>query len=171
MKNRKEQFSDLIFDYAVCRRFTARVAKTTTNPESRTVLNSITRDLDDSIEYMETGVPPWEYQSDLRAPRRRISLIADEHLLSVLKSKQGEVSGEEKDMTFDVALIEDLLKTLSTREKECYLLIKQSLFTYESTADMLNISVGSVKKHMQRATEKIEKNKKDNPFVSLKEWD
>ncbi|WP_408869054.1 hypothetical protein ACJYYY_02145 [Brochothrix campestris] len=168
--SRKEQFSDLLFEYAVCKRYVNREANKRTESTEKTLLNSMARDLGEAMEYMETGIDPWNYKSEASAPKRRITLIADEHLLSVLKSQQAPIEEELEANTFDEALLNDLLKNLSAREKECYLLIKQSLFSYNATADLLNISVGAVERFVIRATAKIEKNKQNNPFVELKEW-
>lgn len=167
---RKEQFSDLLFEYAICKRHVNRESNKRTESKEKTLLNGMARDLGDAINYMETGIEPWDYKSEMNAPKRRISLIADEHLLSVLKRQQYPLEDDVESNKFDEALLKDLLKNLSTREKECYLLIKQSLFSYSATADLLNISVGAVERFVIRATDKIEKNKQNNPFVELKEW-
>lgn len=168
---RKEQFSDLLFEYAICKRHVNRESNKRTESKEKTLLNGMARDLGDAIDYMETGIEPWDYKNEMNAPKRRISLIADEHLLSVLKRQQEPLEDDVESTKFDEALLEDLFKNLSTREKECYLLIKQSLFSYETAAELLNISVGNVKKSMNRATKKIEERKKNNPFVEMKEWD
>ena len=167
---RKEQFSDLLFEYAICKRHVNRESNKRTESKEKTLLNGMARDLGDAINYMETGIEPWDYKNEMNAPKRRISLIADEHLLSVLKRQQEPLEDDVESNKFDEALLENLLKNLSTREKECYLLIKQSLFSYSATADLLNISVGAVERFVIRAIEKIEKNKQNNPFVELKEW-
>lgn len=168
--DRKEQFNDLLFEYAICKRHVNRESNKRTESREKTLLNGIARDLGDAIDYMETGIEPWDYKNEMNAPKRRISLIADEHLLSVLKRQQEPLEDDVESNKFDEALLENLLKNLSTREKECYLLIKQSLFSYSATADLLNISVGAVERFVIRAIEKIEKNKQNNPFVELKEW-
>lgn len=169
MTKREEQFSDLIFEYRKTKSYTQRCANDTENPLEKKIMNSIVRSFDEGIEYMRTGISPSEFNLTVNAKKKPEVSIANDYLMSIAKEEQNEIT-EEKDIEFNNLLISDLLKDLTAREKDCYLMTQQSLFTQEVTAELLNISKKSVCTYLERARKKIERRKKESLFVFAKGW-
>lgn len=170
MTKREEQFSGLIFDYKKTKTYTQRCADNTQNPLEKTIMNSIVRSLDESIDYMRTGISPAEYNLTVNAKKKPEIAIADDYLMTIAKTNSDADHEDDKDYTFDRLLIADLLKDLTLKEKECFLMTQQSLFTHSETAEILNISRGTVSKNLERARIKIAKRKSESLLVFAKGW-
>lgn len=168
MTKREEQFSGLIFDYKKTKTYTQRCADNTQNPLEKTIMNSIVRSLDESINYMRTGISPAELNLTVNAKKKPEITIADDYLKTIAKTNADHE--DNKDYSFDKLLIDDLLKDLTLKEKECFLMTQQSLFTHSETAEILNISRGTVSNNLERARTKIAKRKKESLFVFAKGW-
>lgn len=167
MKNREKQFGDLIFEYKKIKTYTQRCADNTTNQLEKPIMNSIVRSLEEAISYMRTGISPMEYNLTVNISKKPEMLLANEYLANIAEKV---IKYENDDEEFDKLLIADLLRDLTTREKECYLMTQQSLFSQSETADILGIKRTSVLKYIERARIKIDKRKKESLFVFAKGW-
>lgn len=167
MTNREKQFGDLIFEYKKIKTYTQRCADKTNNQLEKPIINSIVRSLEESILYMRTGVSPLEYNLTINISKKPEMLIANDYLANIAEKF---IENKNDDEEFDKLMIDDLLRDLTTREKECYLLTQQSLFSQSETAEILGVKRTSVLKYIERARVKIAKRKKESLFVFAKGW-
>ena len=125
-------------------------------------------DLEYSIEWMETGYPP-----GYRRPMERRSIsqrtkVWDPQWMEHLTAYEFEFEVAEvgRQLTIEEEwMIEDALRNLSERERQCYVLHHAIGLSLQSIANELDIKKGSVQVMLRRADEKIAFNKANNLFL------
>lgn len=125
-------------------------------------------DLEYSIEWMETGYPP-----GYRRPMERRSIsqrtkVWDPQWMEYLTDYEFEFEPAEvgRPLTREEEWkIEDALRNLSDRERQCYVLHHAIGMSMQSIANEMDIKKGSVQVMLQRADQKIAFNKANNLFL------
>lgn len=125
-------------------------------------------DLEYSIEWMQTGYPP-----GYRRPMERRSIsqrtkVWDPQWMEHLTAYEFEFEVAEvgRQLTREEEwMIEDALRNLSERERQCYVLHHAIGLSLQSIANEMDIKKGSVQVMLRRADEKIAFNKANNLFL------
>lgn len=125
-------------------------------------------DLEYSIEWMQTGYPP-----GYRRPMERRSIsqrtkVWDPQWMEHLTAYEFEFEVAEVGRQLSIEeewMIEDALRNLSERERQCYVLHHAIGLSLQSIANELDIKKGSVQVMLRRADEKIAFNKANNLFL------
>lgn len=125
-------------------------------------------DLEYSIEWMETGYPP-----GYRRPMERRSIsqrtkVWDPQWMEHLTAYEFEFEVAEvgRQLTTEEEwMIEDALRNLSERERQCYVLHHAIGLSLQSIANEMDVKKGSVQVMLRRADEKIALNKANNLFL------
>lgn len=125
-------------------------------------------DIEYSIEWMETGYPP-----GYRRPMERRSIsqrtkVWDPQWMEYLTAYEFEFEPAEvgRPLTREEEWkIEDALRNLSERERQCYVLHHAIGMSMQSIALEMDIKKGSVQVMLQRADKKIAFNKANNLFL------
>ncbi|WP_260445048.1 sigma factor-like helix-turn-helix DNA-binding protein [Listeria booriae] len=161
----KQMLDDLIFEYKVARRH-ANIKKASARlQDDKNLWSSISSSLDKAILYMETGCSPWDYKRTAKASTEERTVLADNYLLDYLNYQQPETAAEKELGDLERKMLRELIGCLSPREKECYLLNKQSMFSIGEVAEYLGIAKNTVEDHLQKARKKIEKQKQKSLYV------
>ncbi|WP_438498030.1 sigma factor-like helix-turn-helix DNA-binding protein [Paenibacillus sp. IHBB 3054] len=125
-------------------------------------------DLEYSIEWMQTGYPP-----GYRRPMERRSIsqrtkVWDPQWMEYLTAYEFEFEPAEvgRPLTMEEEWkIEDALRNLSERERQCYVLHHAIGMSLQSIANEMDIKKGSVQVMLRRADQKIDYNKANNLFL------
>lgn len=125
-------------------------------------------DLEYSIEWMQTGYPP-----GYRRPMERRSIsqrtkVWDPQWMEHLTAYEFEFEVAEvgRQLTREEEwMIEDALRNLSERERQCYVLHHAIGMSMQSIAHEMDIKKGSVQVMLRRADDKIAVNKANNLFL------
>ncbi|MNC30939.1 positive control sigma-like factor [compost metagenome] len=134
----------------------------------RNALAASVSDLDYSIEWMDTGYPPgWRRPMERRSIHQRTK-VWDPQWMDYLTSYEFEFEVAEigRPLTREQEwMIEDALRNLSERERQCYVLHHAFGMSMQSIAYEMGIKKGSVQVMLNRADLKIEYNKANNLFL------
>ncbi|MBC2106132.1 sigma factor-like helix-turn-helix DNA-binding protein [Listeria booriae] len=134
----------------------------------KSVWASISRSLTDGIALMETGRFPATELDKKNKGRRTIR--ADEQYMSILALGSVCETPEKEFDDCDRKMLKELLKDLTAREKEAYLLVYQSLVEVSTAASMLGVKKTTVESLLERAKAKIQKRKERSLYVYAKGW-
>lgn len=122
------------------------------------IVNSMIRSTSEIIDWIETGVNPYFRQGIDRRHNYDIIYLGQMDLIpdisEQLKSEREELrrlSREEKE------LITQVLKTLTDRERECFILHVAAGHSMYETGKILGIAKTTVQNHIEKARVKIEK--------------
>lgn len=157
---------DLVFEYGISLQHARRMHRECKVEADRKTWKEICESLAEGIEYMESGVAPWNSKVDKKASIQRRTVYANSYLLDYLNYKNPKTLAEKELGELEREMIRNLLEKLTKSEKECYLLSKQCLFSYSEIAEYLNISKKSVDNYISRAKNKIDKQKKKSLLVN-----
>lgn len=135
------------------------------------VWSSIVRSLEDTIFYMEYGKFPLKDELNEKMNKTRREIYVDSCFYEYNVCDMGEREEGKEISLINHKILTELLKALSKREKLCYILKYQELFSNADIASMLAIEVTSVETYIERAKEKIEQSKKKSIYVFAKGWD
>lgn len=125
-------------------------------------------DLEYSIEWMETGYPPGYRRSMERRSISQRTKVWDPQWMEYLTDYEFEFEPAEvgRPLTREEEWkIEDALRNLSDRERQCYVLHHAIGMSMQSIANEMDIKKGSVQVMLQRADQKIAFNKANNLFL------
>lgn len=158
---------DLIFEYKISLQHANRKKAECENLADRKIWGKISTSLEEGIVYMQTGVSPWDFKSEEKANTQSRTIYADSYLLDYLNYKNPKTCAEKELGGIESEMISSLLKKLTKREKECYLLNKQCLCSYSDIAEYLNITIKSVENSIRRAKHKIDVQKEKSLLVNV----
>lgn len=134
----------------------------------KSIWASMSRSLTDGIVFMETGRFPTTDPDKKNKSRRTIR--ADEQYMSILALDLAREEPENEIGDCDRQMLEELLKDLTVREREIYLLVNQSLIEASEVAAMLGIKKTTVERNIERAKAKIQKRKERSLYVYARGW-
>lgn len=125
------------------------------NDYVKSIWSGIIRKLKDEIYYMEHGCFPVTDPLGEKRNKEKREVHVDIYFLAI-QSTEIEESAEEKQISLlDKKILSELLSVLSKREKQCYLLKYQDLFSNADIAAMLGIEESTVATFIERAQQKI----------------
>jgi len=122
----------------------------------KSLISSMISSMSYSINWMKIGRRPDHGRKgiDRRHAYHRRSIVDVETLPSLdIQPKQKELTENQKQALFNI------LMHLSHRERQCYLLHYAEGWSMQDIADELGVTKSSVQKFIERAREKIERNK------------
>jgi RNA polymerase sigma factor (sigma-70 family) len=132
--------------------------------EDKKVIAGIISDLEFALEWMRSGRNP-----DARRGIDKSSVyLMDSSVYDALpvhpfyktiSKEENGWNGTNKD------IIEDVLCTLTEREKDVFLMIKVEGITFEYVAELLGVKKSTVQSHFERAEKKIEQRKNESLFL------
>lgn len=121
--------------------------------------NSIKESISDVnyvIAWLHTGKRPGNMRGIERRSVYQNTILVDPHILqSYAKPYESRSSTTLTDE--QKAKVEDALRTLSPLERECFILIEGRGFSSGQTAEMMNLSKGTVDTVMKRAKDKFQR--------------
>lgn len=132
--------------------------------EEKAIVGSMISDLQLSIEWMQTGLPPGRRRGIHRLSyQQRTTYLDPQYLQSYA---QPAACGSPTTLSDSERFrIDEALHDLSEREKQAYILHKALNFSLYQTSLEMAVSKGTVQKYIERATEKIENAKATNLFL------
>ncbi|EKZ4877786.1 hypothetical protein QO274_000051 [Listeria monocytogenes] len=162
--------SDLIWEYKIGLRH-ARIMRNKVKLEAdKTLLNGIITSMAEAVKYMETGISMLDHKRESNLKSHSVAYYSDMTLVSFLHYQQEAKIIEWVEVsTFETAVAYDLMKELTPRQKDVYLLVNKSGFSIKSVARMLDIKRKTVEDHLRKAEKKIEERKKKSQLWQLRE--
>lgn len=139
-------------------------AKETAPEHEQRILGSMASDLQYALEWLKTARRPGSRRGVERRAAYQITLPADQHLLQQI------IPGPEQEEELpDIGewnrlLIEDAMSTLTSLEKEVYIMARVGCMSYQEIAKSLRIAKSSVQTMMERAELKIKKQVQESLF-------
>ena len=119
----------------------------------RGVVGGMIRDMNYALKWMKTGRRPGNRRGIEKMNVYHRTALLDPALFPSL-----DIEPEERTLTDEEKRrIVDILWTLSTRERQCYLLHMCYGMSYTEIAKELKISRGTVQRYVERAREKVKK--------------
>lgn len=134
----------------------------------RNALAASVSDLEYSIEWMKTGYPPGYKRPMNRRSGAQRTKVWDPQWMEHLTAYEFEFETAEvgRPLTREEEWkVEDALRNLSERERQCYVLHHAIGMSMQSIAYELGVKKGSVQVMLRRADTKIEFNKANNLFL------
>lgn len=132
--------------------------------EEKAIVGSMISDLQLSIEWMQTGLPPGRRRGIHRLSYQQRTTYLDP--LYLQSYAQPAACGSPTTLSDSERFrIDEALHDLSEREKQAYILHKALNFSLYQTSLEMAVSKGTVQKYIERATEKIENAKATNLFL------
>ncbi|MBM7631113.1 sigma factor-like helix-turn-helix DNA-binding protein [Geomicrobium sediminis] len=120
--------------------------------EDRKKINSMIRDLQDSVQWMETGREPGARRGiDQRSVYQSTALMDTDIFPSLA------VDEEQPLTTYERRRVAIVLRLLSKQERICYALFKAYELPQQQIAEEMNLSRQSVRTYIDRAEKKIKK--------------
>lgn len=145
---------DLISSYRGSLKIVRKLHKDCKLDGDKKILSSSISDLEYCIEWMETARMPGAKRGiERRSYKQREVLMDPKTMAEYLQQKQHPQYNTVSDSDFKK--LNDILSCLSEFQRDCYTLIRGQCFTYQQTADFLQVSISSVLSHMQRADKLI----------------
>jgi positive control factor len=136
----------------------------------KSLLNGMIRDLQYSIEWMESGRQPGNKRGIERLAAYQRERPFDPLLMQrFFRSRDetyawDEAANESVISSAEQEMIEDALSVLTAKEKEVYLMSRGHCLSYSQIATYLCISSSSVQTMIERAEKKIAKRRYDSLF-------
>ncbi len=160
---------DMLASYTEHRRELARM-KRNLNPENpkdaedEKMINSMIRDMSESIEWLETGRDPKVMKGVHVDSVYHVRSYENMDLIPDIAEQleDDDINNRRLFMTKDEKMImADILKSLSLRERQCYILHVGHKKSFGEIASELGISRSTVQTHITRAKSKVESKIKD----------
>jgi RNA polymerase sigma factor (sigma-70 family) len=128
------------------------------------VISGMVSDCEYVIEWLSTGKMPGNRRGiERRAAYQREKLMDPLRMQAYV---QGNTAGSPSNISEGQRFrIEEALRRLSDRERECYVMAHGQCFSFSYIADLLKISKGSVENYVKRAQAKISQDLEDNLFL------
>ncbi|OXM17333.1 sigma factor-like helix-turn-helix DNA-binding protein [Paenibacillus herberti] len=154
-------------NYRRSRKMTRAVHSRATDKAERRVLAEMVAECDYVIDWLETGRRPGSFTGAERAVRVQ---TWDPSILDSYSSPNSrwviERDKSSRDLTDDERFrIEEAMRDLSQRERQCYMLNVVDGMTFEEISRELHVGRSSVQKYIERAREKIENTKMTSLFL------
>lgn len=130
--------------------------------EEKKVLSSIVRDLEFTVEWLSTGRQPGNRRGADRLAAYQREKPFDPMIIERISSSYGVIdegayrTDEERACDEKRQRVAELLKTLTVRERDIYMLWKGEGFSKRSIAEQLHISHDNVKSTLSRVKKKIQ---------------
>ena len=132
-------------------------ARFTINDEhSKKLLGECASSLRYTVDYLELGKEPGNRRSITNRSKEQRTIPVDPNnyafiKMAVIQRKTNSegLSDEQRD------LLDDLLALLTPREKEAFILVRGSGYSYSQAAEMLRIAKGTIEDRVQRAERKM----------------
>jgi positive control factor len=129
--------------------------------DERRIMTEMESDLQYTIEWLENGRRP---DSKKGADRKNV-YVTDPAVLEALPVNSPYKALAQKLSLIQEEIIEDALCTLTSRERDVFLMIKVEGLTFEYTAELLGVKKSTIQTHMERAERKINKRKNESLFL------
>ncbi|MBC2285883.1 hypothetical protein HCB69_16020 [Listeria booriae] len=152
-----------------CEAITSLTSQLAANKQACSIKSEIIKSLEDTAYYMEHSKFPFN-EGAQKQNKQKQTLLVDEYFMTIYGKKNDQTEMEQEVNEFDSKMINDLMKALTVREKECYVLVYQELFYPSEVAAMLGIDQNTVKTNIRRAKNKIANQKKKSLFVQARGW-
>ncbi|MBF2536414.1 sigma factor-like helix-turn-helix DNA-binding protein [Listeria marthii] len=163
-------FSDLIWEYKIGLRHASIMRNRVKLDGDKKLLKDIITSMSEVIECMETGISTLDYRPESNYKTNSVAYYSDMTFVSFLNYQQELQKTESEELSsFETAIIYDLMKELTPRQKDVFLLINKSGFSIKSVARMLDIKRKTVEDHLRKAEKKIEERKKKSQLWQLRE--
>ncbi|WP_341348615.1 sigma factor-like helix-turn-helix DNA-binding protein [Paenibacillus sp. FSL H3-0469] len=134
----------------------------------KNTIAAIVSDLQYSIEWMETGYPPGYRRPMERRSVSQRTKVWDPQWMEYLTAYEFEFEAAEvgRPLTQEEEwMIEDALRNLSERERQCYVLHYGCSFSLRQVGLELNLKKSAVQSYLLRAKAKVDENKKTSLFL------
>jgi RNA polymerase sigma-70 factor (ECF subfamily) len=154
--------NDLLVEYKqslakvkkVIRQLEQNVSPTHSQNEDLKQLRAMQRDLMWTIDWLKTGVEPSNYSFITRmAYVKREKLIGQ--MDQYLSFERGDESRDTELTQSDQERLNFALGLLSVREREAYILHYGWQFSYQKTADLMQVKRGTVQEWIERSNRKL----------------
>ncbi|WP_082672976.1 sigma factor-like helix-turn-helix DNA-binding protein [Paenibacillus senegalimassiliensis] len=130
------------------------------------IVSSMLSDLQYAIEWMNKGHAPGPRRDITRLSREQRTLQFDP--LHLQSWAQPAACGSPTTLTgFERTQIDEAMRTLSERERQAYTLHVALCFSLAQTAQEMNTSKSTVQSYVERAKEKIRKEREANLFLAI----
>lgn len=130
----------------------------------RQIIGEMLSDCDYSQEWLQTGRRPGNRRGIERAAAYQREKLVDP--IRIQSYVSGNHAGSPSNLSDDDReRLDKALKTLSDRERECFVMAHGQNFSYGYIANLIGISKGTVQDYVKRAQIKVSKELKDNQFL------
>ncbi len=160
---------DLIEPYRHTRKILRALRTLNTDRGERQIIGEMIGDCDYTLQWLRTGRRP----GSMRGIERRYRIRTwDPEWIEKYESKRSRHIIE-RDVTAnelskqDRFKIEEAMRELSERERQCFMMFNVDLMSLEEIAAELNLGKSTVQSYVDRAKEKIDQAKISNIFLSL----
>lgn len=161
-----ESVTDLIPGYRHTRAMLKRARDVNEIPDGKSTIGSMIGDVEYALEWMETGRRPGSRRGVERPYRVRSwdpawieSYASPNGVYTDRRQFSGELSTEDR------FRIEDAMRDLSDRERQCFMMYHVDGMSEYEIARELNVGRSSVQKFLERARNKIEEAKVSSLFL------
>jgi len=147
----------LVRDYRVALRSVNKARTVATAREDRSLLASCADSLDYSIRFMEMGKNPDSRRGITRQSNFKREIPMDPRSVAYVRAiatqaQPSAVSIEIQRAIDDLGIV---LKVLSIKEREAYTLVRSSGYSFQDTAELMDIKKATVQTLVKRAEDKI----------------
>ncbi len=130
-----------------------------------TVYKDILKDIDYTIEWLTTGHEPGNYNAIDKSQcylvdQQVLEKACDESMYKKVSNMEYQYVIDDMDNQISYALMK-----LTTKELECFIMVKCEHLSYRECADLLNIKIGTVQNFLKRAQKKIDNELIENLFL------
>ncbi|PFJ11569.1 RNA polymerase subunit sigma-70 [Bacillus cereus] len=147
------------------------VVKEKANEKDKKIMNSMIRDIEDSLKWMRTGKEPGlrrgiERRSAYQRERPLDPVLMQRYFRSI-DDNTYEWDNHQKEHTlgeWEIIKLEDALSVLTEREKEAYLMSRGHCLTYSDISKYLGVTRSTVQTMITRAEKKIAKRVHESLF-------
>ncbi|WP_084011936.1 sigma factor-like helix-turn-helix DNA-binding protein [Paenibacillus kribbensis] len=142
----------------------AKRAYENADESDKKVISGMVSDCEYVIEWLSTGRRPGNKRGiERRAAYQREKLMDPLRMQAYMQQNTaGSPSNISEGQRFQ---IEEALRRLSDRERECYVMAHGECLSYGYIANLLGISKGSVENYVERAQKKISQDLSSNLFL------
>lgn len=129
------------------------------------VYKDMLKDIDYTIEWLNTGHEPGNYNAIDKSQcylvdQQVLEKACDESMYKKISNMEYHDVIDDMDNQISYALMK-----LTTKELECFIMIRCEHLSYRECADLLNIKIGTVQNFLKRAQKKIDNELKENLFL------
>lgn len=148
---------ELIKEYRLALRITKKARLKSINEDDRKILGSCISSLNFAIEYMEKGKHPDNRRAITRLDHSRREIPMDPHSMAFVRAAavqhdSSDISPKMKKAINDLGIV---LDKLTVKEREAYLLVRGSGYSFGDAATLMKLQKGTVQVLVRRSEEKI----------------
>lgn len=132
--------------------------------DDKKVISGMVSDCEYAIEWLSTGRRPGNKRGIERRAGYEREILLDPVRMQAFASRS--TAGSPSNLTDDQrVMIEEALRYLSPRQRECYILAHGECFSFGQIANMLGISRSSVQAYVEEAQRRVSEELQSNLFL------